>query len=169
MIKEEKNIYNKSFLTFTIDDKIYAVPVLSLIGVVGNPKIISITDNIESLVGVFYAKNFNIPVFDLRLILNKPNTKIPNKTCALIVRVIFKNEAKLVGFIIDYLYGIYNIQLSEIEKLPVYNENEFVSKIVAKNEKMIMMLELDKIINKWDVISFLNQFWNYENKLRKVN
>lgn len=161
----------RDYLTFVIDDKTFAVPILSLMGVIGNPNIIPIKEAIEPVLGVFYMNNFNVPIFDLRLILNKPDVMYPNRTCVLVVRAAFKGQEKLVGFIVDSLYSIYHIQISEIEKLSAYSENEFIEGVITKDEKMVMILALEKIINKADLILFLNQFWNYENNIseQKMN
>lgn len=157
------------YLTFVIDDKIYAIPILSLTGIVGNPKTIQIKDPIDSIVGIFNTNGFNIPLFDLRLILNKPNVISPTKTCVLVVRAIFKGQEKLVGFIVDSLSIICHFHPSEIKKLSAYNENEFIEGVAINDEKMFMILALEKIINRQDIIRFLNEFWNYEDDMSKTD
>lgn len=163
------NKNSKKYLSFIIDDKTYALPILTLTGIIGNPKIVPITDAIESVVGIFYMKGNNIPVLDLRIILNKQDVFYPNKTCILLVNVSFKNQKKIVGFVVDSVCCTTYINELEINTLTTYSEDEFIKKVAVNNEKLIMILALDNVINKPDIILFLNQFWNYENVIAQAN
>lgn len=154
------NKFNKDYLSFVIDDKTLAVPVLSLKGVIGNPNIIPIADSSEIVVGKFYINSLYIPILDLRIILNKPNLMYPNKTCLIIVRVSFKGLEKMVGFIVDSLLCIHHIQISDVEKLPVCKCNQYIDWVNYQQDKMILLLNLEKIINDKNAIYFLNEFWN---------
>lgn len=148
------------FLTFKIDDKNYAFKVKNLHGVVGNPEIRLLTNAPEFCVGVMEANNLYVPVIDLRLMLNKPNYFYPNKTCIIIVRVSFKAQEKLVGFIVDSLIKIHQVKTDNIKKLPIIENEEFINSIIAEKNKIILPLNIKEIINNEEVITFLNQFWN---------
>ncbi len=162
--------FNHDFIAFVIDDKVFAVPILSLQGIIGNPCIVEIPQSPDFVVGIFHLNNFYIPILDLRTILDKPNLIYPNKTCTIIVRVSFKKQEKLVGFIVDSLCSINHIKISDIDKLPSYENNDFIEGISYKEDKMILLLNLEKIINKSDVIYFLNQFWKTnEGKSKRKN
>lgn len=154
--------FNRDYLTFIIDDKAFAVPILSLQGIIGNPNIEPITDSFEFVVGIFYMNNYGIPILDLRTILNKQNTINPNKTCVVIVRVSFKGQEKFVGLIVDSLYSIFHIQVSDIEILPSCEKNEYINGVSNQQNKIILILNLEKIINSENVICFLNQFWDQQ-------
>lgn len=160
--------FNNDYLSFIIDDKTFAVPILSLQGIVGNPDISPITDHLEFVVGIFYMNNCNIPILDLRVILKKPNLISPNKTCVVIVRISFKGQEKLVGFIVDSFFSIEHLQISEIKKLPSVDCNDFIEGVCYQQDKMVLLLSLEKIINEKNIICFLNQLWNYENLVNDV-
>jgi len=153
---------NKKYLIFSIDDKAYAVPVLSLHGVVANPNVSKLTAAPKFVTGNFHIGHFNIPIIDLRLLLQKPDPTSPDKTCAIIVRVRFKEDDKLVGFIVDTVSGVNNIPEYKIGKLPSMGENEFISRVTNIQEQMIFFLDLNKIINEDNLIYFLNDFWSIE-------
>lgn len=161
----ESNIFSKNYLSFNIAEKTYVVPILSIVGVFGASRIIPITDKNNLVVGIFNMNNFNIPIFDLRLIMNKPNIMYPNRTCVLVACIVVMGQEKLVGFVVDSLYRIYNLPLLEIENLPVYNENEYISAALNKDGKLIMILSLEKIINKLKIMSLLKEFQIFENSL----
>jgi len=148
-----------NYLSFVIDDKTLAVPVLSLQSIIGNPNITQIASTSTFIVGTFYINNFYIPILDLRMILNKPKLLHPKNTCVIIVRVKFKGLEKLVGFVVDSLFSIHNIQVSDVEKLPACEGNESIDGINYQKDKMILLLNLEKVINEKNVIYFLNKFW----------
>lgn len=166
-----ENIVNKDILTFVIDDKTYAFPILYLEGVIGNPNIITLGEAPNFVVGDFCINNSCVPIMDLRIILNKPNLIYPQKTCVIIVRASFKGAEKLVGFIVDSFDSIFHIRIGNIEKLPFSECEEFITGLVNEKDKMILILNLEKIINSENVISYLNEFWdNHENnKIIKKN
>ena len=156
-------------ITFVVDDKTYAVPALSLQGIIGNPKITPIINAPEFVIGFFTMNDLLIPILDLRLILKRPNEVHPNKTCVIIVRVAFRGQEKLVGFIVDSLYSLYHIEISEIERLSSYNKTEFIEGVITKEDKIILLLSLEKIINEKNVIYFLNCIWNFEDNVNNTN
>lgn len=161
----ESNEFSKNYLLFIIDKKTYAVPILSLVGVIGTSKIVPVADKNISLVGTFNTENFIIPIIDLRLVMNKPDIMNPNKTCVLIACIEVDGQGKLAGFIVDSLAGVHHLPLTKIEKLSVYNQNEYITAVANIDEKLIMILSLEKIINKKEIISFLDEFQDFEDRL----
>lgn len=160
MTNNHENVLKKDLLTFVIDDKTYAFPILCLQGVIGNPNISQIENSPYFVVGRVTAGNVEIPVLDLRIILNRPNLIVPNKTCVVFVRVAFKKMEKLVGFVVDSLYSVYHICAEMIKKFPFNEDEEFITGLFQEQDKMILLLDLEKIINEDNIILFLNKFWN---------
>lgn len=83
-----------------------------------------------------------------------------NKTCVIIVRVSFKGQEKLVGFVVDSFFNVYQAQTDKIENLPPIEDNEFINSVITEKDKMILLLNIEKIINTKKIILFLNQAWN---------
>lgn len=159
------------FLTFKIDDKSYAFAVKNLYGVVANPKIRLLTNAPELCVGVMEVNKLYVPVIDLRLMLEKPNYLYPNRTCIIIVRVSFKAQEKLVGFIVDSVLKIQHVKINNIKKLPDIENKGFISSVIAEKDKIILPLNIREIINNEELITFLNQFWNtnYQDNNKNLN
>ena len=161
------DISKKDFLTFIIEDKIYAFPVLGLEGVLGNPQIMPVINAPAFVNGVIYLKEQIIPILDLRLVLSRPGIK-QNKICVIVVRVVFKNTKKLVGFTVDAPSGIYNFENYKVEKLPLNESEEFIEGIVNMGNKMVLLLDLTKLVNSIEVINFLNLIWNLNKQDKNV-
>lgn len=160
----ENNRFKEDYLTFVIDDKTYAFPVLNLEGVIGNPQILSVINAPTFVNGITCVKEQFVPVLDLRLILNRPNINKPGKVCMIIVRVVSNNMKRLVGFIVDSLFNIYDFNTYKIEKLPFNENEEFVKGVVNVDNKMILPLDLARLINSERIISFLSRIWGIKDK-----
>lgn len=157
----EKKELRKYYLSFVIDDKTYALSVLNLDGIIGNPLMQPVRGAPSFMKGIALIKGQTIPVLDLRLILNRHKGKKKDKVCIIIVKVAFKNIQRLIGFLVDSFGYVNNFSNYEIEKLPlVEKEDEFIDGLITTNDKMILLLDLNKIINCERVITFLNQIWS---------
>lgn len=157
----KKNELRKYYLSFDIDGKTYAFPVLNLEGIIGNPLMRSVRDAPPFMNGITLIKGQTVPVLDLRRILNRHEEKKQDKVCIIIVKVAFKNIQRLIGFLVDSFGCVNNFIDYEIEKLPlVEKEDEFIDGLITTKDKMVFLLDLNKIINCERVITFLNQIWN---------
>lgn len=160
----EEKILKKQFLAFIIDDKNYAFPVLGLDSILGNPKITPVEGVPDFVKGLIQTKGQIIPIIDLRLILNKQNITHTKKTCVVVVRTLFKNTEKLIAFIVDSFFGIFDIADKDVKKLPYVEggqNNEFIDGLAYAQENILLLLSLKKIINSEKIIVFLNQIWLY--------
>lgn len=168
MAELKSNIDNQDLLSFVLDDKMYAFPILCLRGVIGNPSIVSIINAPNFVNGLIYIDNQFIPILDLKLILNRPNLTNQNEICVIIVRVSFRGEKKLVGFIVNSSLNTLNVQKKDIKKLPTIENEEFIDGLIDIKNKIVLLLDLEKIINENRLISFLNQFWNLNNQNSEI-
>lgn len=159
-IMEKNKSNNNNYLAFNIDDKTLAVPLLSLQGAIGNPYIKPITNSPEFMVGTYYINSSYIPILDLRTILNKPDLIYPDKSCVIVVRVSFKGLDKPVGLVVDSFFSVQQILTTDIMKLPSFEDTEYIDGVSYQSDKMILHLNLERIINEKKVICFLNAFWN---------
>lgn len=160
----ENSRFKEDYLTFVIDDKTYAFPVLSLEGVIGNPQILSVINAPAFVNGITCIKEQFVPVLDLRLILNRPNIYKQGKVCMILVRVVLNNIKRLVGFIVDSLFNIYDFNAYKIEKLPFNENEEFIKGVVNIDDKMILPLDPARLINSERIVSFLSRIWGMKNK-----
>lgn len=163
------NEYKEYYISFIIDDKTYAAPISSIEKVVENPNIMLIAGKSESLVGLFNMNNFNVPVFDLRLLFNENDVLKPIKTCLLVASVAFKGQEKIIGFIVDSAHKIYHIQADDLVKIPAYSKNEYIEAVFNIDEKLIMILSIDNIIKQPENLYFLNRFWNAREYISQGN
>jgi purine-binding chemotaxis protein CheW len=167
VVKTKKN--KGSYITFVIDDKTYGINLLYLDNVAGNPKIKLIENGPDFVIGSFKSANVIVPILNTRSVLAMPCKFSKDKLSILTIKVLYKGKVKLVGLIVDSLSGIKKIDSSKIEKLPSYEENDFVAGVTYCDNDMVLLLNLEKVINEKNVICFLNKIWDYEINIEKTN
>jgi len=115
------------------------------------PEIIPMPKVPAFMKGVINLRGLIIPIIDLRLALNMDEVEYNKQTCVIIVKMIIDGSEKLVGFIVDCVSEVFEITASDIEAPPAYgvtNNNEFLKGIGKVKDKIIMLLDIDKILSQ---------------------
>lgn len=154
----EENESSQKFLAFYLSEKNYAFQILKVNEVIQLPEITPMPKTPEYMKGVMNLRGQIIPVIDLRLALNLAEVEYNKQTCVIIVNMQVDNIEKMVGFIVDCVSEVFEIQFSDIESPPNYGErleNEFLKGIGKVKDKIIMLLDIDKILSSNDAESFV--------------
>ncbi len=154
-----ENEISQNFLAFYLNKKNYAFPILKVNEVIVMPEITPMPKTPEYMKGVINLRGLIIPIIDLRLALNMEKVEYDKQTCVIIVKMQIKNQEKMVGFIVDCVSEVFEILSSEIENPPHYGEkldNEFLRGIGKVKNRIIMLLDIDKILSKNDTELFVN-------------
>lgn len=155
----EEKIQNKQFLVFLLDGKNYGFPILKVDGIIGLPVITPIPKTPEFVKGVINLRGQIIPVIDLRLTLGMPQFEYNEQSCIIVVKVFIKNKEKFIGFIVDIVSEVFDIPVSDIEAPPDYGtgiEENFLDGIGKQKDKIVMLLNLEKIVNTQETASFID-------------
>lgn len=150
---KKENKSSQNFLAFYLDEKNYAFPILKVNEVIVMPTITPMPKTPEYMKGVINLRGLIIPIIDLRLALNMEKVEYGKQTCVIIVKMQIQNYEKMVGFVVDSVSEVFEILASNIEKPPSYGEdidNEFLRGIGKVKGKIVMLLDIDKILSKDD-------------------
>lgn len=154
------SVMSQKFLAFYLDSKNYGVPILKVNEVIVLPEITPIPKAPKYMKGVINLRGLIIPILDLRLALNMDEVDYDKETCVIIVKMQVLGGEKLVGFIVDCVSEVFEINSSDIEAPPNYGEDlddEFLKGIGKVKEKIIMLLDIDKILSNNDRESILTR------------
>lgn len=146
-------IVSQKFLAFNLNAKNYAVSILKVNEVIVLPEVIPVPKTPSYMKGVMNLRGQIIPVIDLKLALNIEETEYDQQTCVIIVNMQIKNNVKTIGFIVDFVSEVFEIASTDIENPPSYGEdenNEFLKGIGKVKDKIIMLLDIDKILSSKD-------------------
>lgn len=154
----KENEVSQKFLAFYLNQKNYAFPILKVNEVIVLPEITPIPKTPKYVKGVMNLRGQIIPILDLRLALEMENAEYDKQTCVIIVKMQVQNFEKMIGFIVDCVSEVFEILASDIEKPPSYGEdldNEFLRGIGKVKDKIIMLLDIDKILSINDSETFM--------------
>lgn len=148
----KENEVSQNFLAFYLNEKNYAFPILKVNEVIVLPEITPIPKTPEYMKGVINLRGQIIPIIDLRLALSMNDVEYDKQTCVIIVKMQVKNLEKMIGFIVDCVSEVFEIPVSDIESPPNYEnkkpDDDFLKGIGKVKDKIIMLLDIDKILYK---------------------
>jgi len=151
-------VASQNFLAFFLNDKNYAFPILKVNEVIVLPEITPMPKTPKYMKGIMNLRNQIIPIIDLRLALCMEEVEYDQQTCVIIVKMLIDENEKMVGFIVDCVSEVFEIPVSSIEKPPSYGENledNFLKGIGKVKDKIIMLLDIDKVLSKKDADDFM--------------
>ena len=170
MVEEQQNQISE-FLSFKLDDELFAVDVARVREVLEIPDITKIPRMPDYMCGVINLRSSVVPVIDLRLKFNLPETENTVDTCIIVLEVQIGEDTLTIGAIADSVQEVFDMAGSEIEAPPQIGtrmDTDFLVGMGKWQEKFIMILDIDKIFSSDELIS-LSERETQETELATVN
>lgn len=139
------------YLTFMLGAEEYGVEILGVQEIKGWDKCTEIPNTPDHVLGVINLRGSVIPVVDLRRRFGMQPREFGKLTVVIVVRVEMRDGDKTMGFVVDAVSDVYNIDLAQIKPAPDLDssvENRFVKGLATVDEKMIILLDLDHIVSE---------------------
>lgn len=128
-------------LTFWTEKQLYAMPIAQIVQIIGVPTITEVAEFPHYAKGIIHFRDSVIPVIDMRLRLNKEEVPYDSHTCIIVSNI---NE-KMVGFIVDSVNEVADIDNDEISPPPKlndgYGDSSYLTGVAKHNDKVILMLD----------------------------
>lgn len=138
------------YLTFLLEDENYGFPIMKVKEIIGLMDITPVPKAPEFVKGVINLRGKIIPIMDLRAKFNMTENAYDEKTCIIVVEVIMKGTESLVGIVVDTVAEVINFLAEDIEQPPQYgsqDENGFLTGIGKLKDRVVMLLNIDKIVD----------------------
>lgn len=148
-------------LTISLSEREYGIPILEAREVVGMQNIDPVPRTPEFMKGVINLRGKIVPVIDLRLKFGMSEKDVTKETCIVVVDI----KGKMTGIIVDQLVGVVTVNEDEYESKPSLGHNinaDFVAGMVKLDERVIIVLEVEKILGN-DELCILENTDNSEN------
>ena len=140
------------YVTFVIAEESYGVPVLKVQEIIGMTPIVPVPNSQEFIKGVINLRGSVVPVVDMRKRFRLEEREYDMFTVIIIVEV----KGLLVGMIVDSVSDVADIPAESIQKTPHLAskiDREFISGIGHINEKLAIILDIDRIFNAEEIKS----------------
>lgn len=146
-------------LVFLLGGNSYGIPILEVSEINEVMEITPIPKAPAYIKGIINLRGKVIPVMDLRLKLGMPQKDYDAETCIIIVNLSIEDNSKQVGVVVDTVSEVFDIPLSEIDNPPDYGsqeENELLSGIGKIKGKIVMLLDVKKVVHSKEIIQLLS-------------
>ena len=145
---------NNKYLTFVLETEEYAIPIIRVKEIIGMMDITHVPGMPDYVKGVINLRGKIIPVIDLRKKFGFGEREYDDRTCVIVVEMKSGTSEKLSGFVVDTVSEVLDIEKSNIEDPPSYSNDaaeSFLRGMGKVGEKVIMLLETDKILSTEDM------------------
>lgn len=146
----------QKMLTFALNKEHYGVFIQKVKEIIGMVEITKLPQSPDFIKGVINLRGIIIPVLDLRLKFSMEAIPYDERTCIIIMQVTINGKEKLLGVIVDSVSEVINISSDDIEESIDYGSNldtDFIVGIGKIKEKVLILLDIDKIINCKEIIA----------------
>ena len=138
------------YVTFVIANESYGVPVLKVQEIIGMTDIVPVPNSEEFIKGVINLRGSVVPVVDMRKRFRLEEREYDMFTVIIIVEV----KGLLVGMIVDSVSDVADIPSGDIQQTPHLTskiDREFISGIGHINEKLTIILDIDRIFSAEEI------------------
>lgn len=144
--REELNQY----LTFILDGEEYGVPILKVNGIQGWEKTTPIPNSPSYVLGIINLRGEVVPIIDLRKRFGLKTVPYDTHTVVIVVRLEQEDKKRTIGLVVDAVADVYDIKREQVHNTPDFGSkvgNDFVQGLGMINEKMVILLEIDRLID----------------------
>ena len=159
-----------SYLVFKIGDEEFAANAGKVQRILELQPITKVPKSQVYMKGVINLMGKVLPVIDARLKMGMPEKEADNNTCIIVLEI--KKGLKHVetGIIVDSVQSVIEIQQEEISAPPslgVEVNTDFIRGMVEKDNKFIMLLDVDNVFSVEEVISIKDAVENHDETIEQ--
>ncbi len=151
----DQNRYNKEqdnaaqYLCFALDNEEYGVEILR-VQEIRSWEPVSRIPNVPSYEkGVVNLRGSIVPIIDLREKLGIKFTEYTYLTVVVVLQISDGNKIRTMGVVVDSVSDVITVDKTKIQDAPDFGakvSNEFINGLVLVNERMVILLDADKLL-----------------------
>lgn len=138
------------FLTFMLNGEEYGVDILRVQEIKGWDAVTTIPNTPEYIRGVMNLRGTIVPIIDMRIRFSLDRMEYGPTTVVIVLRVEGETKSRIMGIVVDGVSDVYNLKQSDIKSSPNFGsavDTEFVKGITTVDEKLVVILDIDYMLN----------------------
>ena len=142
------------YLTFKLDREVYALEIKQVREVLDFIEITRVPGMPSFTRGIINLRGNVVPVVDLKLKFDMPETLNTVDTCIIILDFVIDREPVLIGILADSVQEVLSLepdQLEPVSKMGSRLKSEFIKGIGKKDKHFIIILDLDKVFSTGEI------------------
>lgn len=140
---------NCQYLTFILADEEYGVEILKVQEIRGWTKVTPMPNSPPYLKGILHLRDHVVPIVDLRARFGMASLEYGPTTVVIILQVESSSLGQVIGIVVDAVSEVYTFNVDDCQEPPVGDivEEKFVNGLVKIDEKMVILLDVDILLN----------------------
>nr|CRH07644.1 putative purine-binding chemotaxis protein cheW [Candidatus Magnetococcus massalia] len=138
------------FLTFTLDDEIFAVNIARVREVLEYTSVTKVPRTPDFMSGVINLRGSVVPVVDLRSKFGMDPTEKTINTCIIIIEIEVAGEKTVLGALADSVKEVMSLEPSQVEEAPKLGtklRTDFIRGMGKDGNTFIIILDTDRVFN----------------------
>ncbi|MBU1101820.1 MAG: chemotaxis protein CheW [Bacteroidetes bacterium] len=140
----------RQYLTFKLNDEVFGVDVAQVREILDSINITKVPQTPEFMRGVINLRGSVVTVIDMNMKFGLTVTEKTVNTCIVVVEVAIEGETTIIGALVDSVQEVFEIEPQNIEPAPKIGtklNTEFIKGMGKKDEKFIILLDIDKVFS----------------------
>lgn len=142
-------IESNQLLTFKLGSETYGIQINKVREILTYPIVTPIPDASRWIKGVINLRGEVAPIIDLRVRFNINNEPVYNERT--IVIAVKTEDTRMIGLVVDEVSDMENVDIDKLYPAPDMGTSiapKYLKGLFKKEEKMIVILDIDKILDK---------------------
>jgi purine-binding chemotaxis protein CheW len=143
-----------SYLSFKLDEELFAVDVIKVIEILEVPKITRIPRAPNYMAGIINLRGKVLPLVDTRVKFGLEPINYTIDTCIIVIEIEVEGELLQIGTLVDAVLEVLEIDQAKIMPSPTIEAKyrlDFIAGMFQKEDDFIMLLNLSEIFSIEDV------------------
>lgn len=150
-------IDSNQYLTFKLDQEVYALDITQVREVLDFTEVTKVPRMPDFMRGVINLRGGVVPVVDLRLKFCLAESERTVDTCIIIMELDIEGEKTFLGALADSVQEVITLESDQIEPPPKIGtrlDTEFIKGMGKKNDKLIIILDIDRVFSSNELEDF---------------
>jgi len=142
------------YLTFIMADEEYGVDILCVQEIRGWESATPLPNAPAHIKGVINLRGTIVPIVDLRQCFGLDSIEYTALTVVIVLKVNTPDGSRIMGIVVDAVSDVYGLAESDMRTAPDLGnavDTEFIRGLVNVDEKMVILLDIDKLLSLDDM------------------
>ncbi len=149
---------SEQYLTFELRDENYGIGIESVKEIIVYGNVTHVPLMPDFVIGVLNLRGEVVPIVDLSLRFGKAATEIKPRSCIVILDIEFNQETLLLGFVVDAVTEVIDINEKHIEPAPTFGakiDSKFIQGITNINGELFIVLNGENVLSVDEMIALI--------------
>ena len=150
---------NDQYLTFIMAGEEYGVDILCVQEIRGWESATPLPNAPSHIKGVINLRGTIVPIVDLRQCFRLEAIEYSSVTVVIVLKVNTEEGDRIMGIVVDAVSDVYSLAEQDMRAAPDLGNSintEFIRGLVNVHEKMVILLDIDKLLTLDDVPNLSN-------------